>query len=213
MLSTSIHYRNDSLFCDDVPVADLAREAGTPVYIYSLKRAVENLRRIRAAFSALDAHIHYSAKANANLAVLRTLIGAGAGIDVVSAGEIHRSLEAGARPQDIVFAGVGKTQEEIRYAIDQGVGWFNIENVVECQIINDTAVDAGKTGIRVALRLNPDVTADTHPYIATGHGGAKFGLTAETVARILAHQSDYPNLEFSGIHIHIGSQLHDTLDR
>jgi diaminopimelate decarboxylase len=142
--------------------------------------------------------------------VLRALIEAGAGIDAVSAGEVHRALSAGAKPEHIVFAGVGKSSEEIRYAVEKGVGWFNAENVAELRAIDDCATQLGRSPMRVALRLNPDVTARTHPYIATGHGGAKFGLDAETIADLLAHQADYPHLRIEGIHVHIGSQLHDT---
>ena len=206
-LNSSIHYREQRLYVDGFSVSDIVEQVGTPVYIYSLKRALSNYARLKAAFSDLNAHIHYSAKANANLAVLRALVQAGAGVDTVSAGEIRRALAASAHPQDIVFAGVGKTLDEIRYAVEQGVGWFNIENVEECRYINEAA--EGQT-IRVALRLNPEVTANTHPYIATGHGAAKFGLTAETIQHLLAHQDDYPHLEFAGIHLHIGSQLGDT---
>jgi diaminopimelate decarboxylase len=208
MLNESIHYKNGALYCDSVPVSAIADEVGTPVYIYSLKRALDNLKRIQTAFAELQPHIHYSAKANANLGLLRALVQAGAGIDAVSGGEIFRALKAGAPPENIVFAGVGKTADELRYALENGVGWFNVENVDELRILNELAAFGHPA--RVALRLNPEVTASTHPYIATGHGGAKFGLTAETIRDILAHQRDYPNLNFAGIHIHIGSQLHDT---
>jgi diaminopimelate decarboxylase len=208
MLNDSIRYDGDNLYCDDIPVTEIVAQVGTPVYIYSLHRALANLRRIQQAFPG--SHIHYSAKANANLAVLKALVNAGAGVDTVSGGEIFRALKAGAKPLDIVFAGVGKTADELRYALEQGVGWFNAENVLECRLLNDIAGELRCPPARVALRFNPEVTANTHPYIATGHGGAKFGLTAEVIADLLSHQSDYPNLRFEGIHIHIGSQLHDT---
>jgi diaminopimelate decarboxylase len=210
MLNSSIHYQEGELYCDSIPVSQIAEHCGTPVYIYSLKRTLENYRRIQTAFADLNPHVHYSAKANANLTVLRTLVEADAGIDAVSAGEIHKALTAGAKPEQIVFAGVGKSPEEIRYAVEKGVGWFNVENVVELEYINTAAQQLSRSTVRIALRLNPEVTANTHPYIATGHGGAKFGLTAQTIRQILLHQSNYPNLCFEGIHIHIGSQLHDT---
>ncbi|NWG15899.1 MAG: diaminopimelate decarboxylase, partial [Chloroflexi bacterium] len=157
----------------------------------------------------MDAHIHYSAKANANLAILRTLVAAGAGVDAVSGGEIYRALLAGARPEDIVFAGVGKTPAELRYALEQQVGWFNVENLDELRLLNQLAAETGRPA-RVALRLNPDIAASTHPHIATGHSGAKFGLPTDMVRDTLARQAEYPHLRFDGIHIHIGSQLHDT---
>jgi diaminopimelate decarboxylase len=124
----------------------------------------------------------------------------------VSAGEIYRALTAGANPECIVFAGVGKSPEEIRYAVDKGVGWFNVENIAELDYIDNFARDLGRSSVRVALRLNPDVSANTHPYIATGHGGAKFGLPAETIAHVLSGQAEYSRLRFE-IHVHIGSQL------
>jgi diaminopimelate decarboxylase len=209
MLNESIRFQDGELYCDTVRVADIAAQVGTPAYIYSLRRALGNLRRIQTAFVPLNAHIHYSAKANGNLAVLRTLIDAGAGIDAVSAGEIFRALKAGARAEDIVFAGVGKTPEELRYAVEQGVGWFNVENVEELRLLDAIAAERN-VSVRVALRLNPNVTARTHRHIATGHGGAKFGLAADVVSQILLTQSRYRNARIEGIHIHIGSQLSDT---
>jgi diaminopimelate decarboxylase len=209
-LNASIHYLNETLAVDNVPVAEIAKAVATPVYIYSLRRALNNYERIQKAYAHLDHHIHYSAKANATLAILRTLIQAGAGIDCVSGGEIFKALKAGAKPEHIVYAGVGKSPEEIQYALEQGVGWFNVENVAELAFINQFAANLGRDDVKVALRLNPEVTANTHRYIATGHGGAKFGLTFETIAHLLAKQSDYPKLKFSGLHVHVGSQLGDT---
>ncbi len=207
MFNASITYHSGTLVCDGVALSEIAAQVGTPFYVYSLPRALENLNRVRAAFPG--AHIHYSAKANANLSVLRALIEAGAGIDAVSVGEIQRALAAGAAPDDIVFAGVGKSPDELRYAVEHGVGWFNVENVDECRWIAQFARDAGREDIRIAPRLNPQVTANTHPYIATGHGGAKFGLTADDVRALLEDRRAYPRLRFAGMHVHIGSQLHD----
>lgn len=209
MLNDSIRYHNDLLYCDHIPVEEIAAQVGTPVYVYSLRRALHNLERIKSAFAALKPHIHYSAKANANLAVLRALGQAGAGVDAVSGGEIYKALKVGIPADQIVFAGVGKTPEELRYAVEQGVGWFNVENLAELALINQFAGEAGRQA-QIALRLNPEVSANTHPYIATGHGGAKFGLTAESIAGVLRDQSAYPHLRFAGIHIHIGSQLGDA---
>jgi diaminopimelate decarboxylase len=210
MLNDSIQYQSGILCCDSVALKDILIQTGTPVYIYSLKRALSNLERIRQAFAAVHPHIHYSAKANANLAVLGALVQAGAGVDAVSAGEIHRAFLAGADPADIVFAGVGKTPNELGYALEHGVGWINVENVGELQIINDIVAGLGRAPARVALRLNPDVSANTHHHIATGHGTAKFGLSAEVVRGVLKQQADYPHIRFDGLHIHIGSQLHDS---
>ena len=209
MINDSIRYQDKQLTCDGVLARDVVANCGTPAYIYSLPRVLANHQRIRAAFSALDVHVHYSIKANGNLALLRSLADAGAGFDAVSGGEIFRALNAGARPIDIVFAGVGKTRDELRYAIEQGVGWFNVENVDECRIINDLVTEVGSEPVWTALRLNPDVAANTHPHIATGHAGAKFGLSSDAIQYLLAHRDSYPNLRFAGIHLHIGSQLHD----
>jgi diaminopimelate decarboxylase len=209
-LNSSIRIVNNRLFVDQVPVLNITHEVETPLYIYSLKRTLENYRAIRDAFAHLKPHIHYSAKANGTMAVLKTLIQAGAGVDAVSGGEIYKAVTAGANPSDIVFAGVGKTVADIRYALNVGVGWFNIENVAEAKIINEQAKALGRDSVRVAVRYNPDVTANTHPYIATGHGGAKFGLTAEAISNLLEKQGEYKHLKFEGIHVHIGSNLQDT---
>lgn len=206
MLNDSLRYRDNQLYCDALPVADIAARTGTPVYIYSLPRALANLRRIRAAFAWADAHIHYSVKANASLTLLRALIRAGAGIDAVSQGEMQRALLAGASAGDIVFAGVGKTRAELTWALRQNVGWINVENVGELELLNQLA---GSGTTRIALRLNPQVRASTHHHIATGHGSAKFGLTAAVIRDILASQESFPTLDIAGLHLHIGSQLGD----
>ncbi|MEM9950578.1 MAG: diaminopimelate decarboxylase [Chloroflexota bacterium] len=209
-LNESIHYQNKQLYIDNIAVSDVITHVGSPTYIYSLPRAIHNYNRIASAFEHLNPHIHYSAKANGSLRVLKTLVDSGAGIDCVSAGEIFKALKAGASARDIVFAGVGKTVNEIQFALEQGVGWFNVENILELDYINQIAMNLGLSSIKIALRLNPKVTANTHPYIATGHGGAKFGLTAQAIAHILNHQEDWANLNFAGLHLHVGSQLGDT---
>jgi diaminopimelate decarboxylase len=209
MLNRSIRYDSGRLWIDGVDLDDVAAQAGTPAYIYSLPRALANYERIVDAFADLDAHVHYSAKANANISVLRALVEAGAGVDAVSAGEAHRALRAGCAPNQIVFAGVGKREDELRWAVDNRIGWFNAENVRELDLLQAIGLETGRRQ-RVALRLNPDVTANTHPYIATGHGGAKFGLTRDVVADVLSRRGEYPQLDFAGIHIHIGSQLGDV---
>lgn len=210
MLNDAIRYVDGVLRCEDIPLADLAPECGTPAYIYSQSRLLANYQRIADAFANINTHIHYSIKANANITVMQTLIHAGAGIDCVSGGEVYLALQAGCNPKHIVFAGVGKTYDELRFTIKKGIGWINVENVAEVDYIDTITAELGKSPTRVALRLNPGVTANTHPYIATGHGGAKFGLTADAINAILSRQQDYPHINFAGIHVHIGSQLHDT---
>ncbi|MFO7322400.1 MAG: diaminopimelate decarboxylase [Chloroflexota bacterium] len=211
IFNDSLRYVGEALYCDSVPVADIAAGAGTPLYVYSLPRVLHNLERVRAAFAPLGGRVHYSIKANGNLALLRALGEAGVGMDAVSAGEIHRALAAGVPGERMIFAGVGKTPDELAYALDNGVSWFNVENVEECRILNHLAAGRGLTA-QVALRLNPGIVAQTHRHIATGHGGAKFGLSAETVRHLLESQADYPALRFAGLHLHIGSQLHDTAE-
>lgn len=209
-LNDSIRYQDGYLWIDRVRAEDLLTQYGSPLYVYSLKRALSNLQRLQAAFAPLGAvEVHYSAKANANLHILRALVQAGAGIDAVSAGEIYRALQAGALPEQIVYAGVGKRADEIAYALEQGIGWFNVENEGELQHIERLAGQMGKQA-RVALRFNPEVTANTHPYIATGHGGAKFGMTAETIQRLLAQRQTLKATQIAALHVHIGSQLRDT---
>ena len=210
VFNSSIRYVDASLHIDDLGIESIVKETGTPVYIYSLKRVLDNYRRLRSAFAHLGARVHFSVKSNGSLAILRALENAAAGFDCVSAGEIYLALKAGARGEDIVFAGVGKTRGEIAYAIAKGIGWFNAENGLELRYINDAAAAAGAGSVRVALRLNPQVTANTHPFMATGHGAAKFGLTADVIGDILAHQEEYPRLDIAGIHMHIGSQLGDS---
>lgn len=207
----SIRMTDAGLLIDGVRADEIAAVVGTPVYIYSLPRAIHNLHTLRSAFqgAGIDVHVHYSAKANGSLAVLRALIAQGAGIDAVSGGEIYRALHAGAPADHIVFAGVGKTTADLRYAIEQGVGWINIENEAEADRIEAIAA-AVNVRVRCALRFNPQVAANTHRHIATGHGAAKFGLTADAITRVLKRATALPHLDFEGIHIHIGSQLHDT---
>ena len=209
VFNSSIRYVNRRLHIDDCDLETIIAETGAPTYIYSLKRVRENYRRIRDLFASHNARIHFSVKANGNLAVLRALKEAGAGFDCVSGGEIYLALQAGAAGEDIVFAGVGKTRAEISYALESGVAWFNVENVAELDYINSAAQDQGVGKARVALRLNPQVSAKTHPYMATGHGAAKFGLTADVIRQLLERQSRYSNINFAGVHLHIGSQLGD----
>ncbi|PJF28434.1 MAG: diaminopimelate decarboxylase [Phototrophicales bacterium] len=209
MLNNAFHFVEGRMFADSVLVSEIAAETGTPVYIYSSRRILENYSRVSRAFQELDAAVHYSAKANANLALLRLLIHAGAGIDAVSGGEIYKALTVGCDPEHIVFAGVGKTVDEMRFALEKRIGWFNVENIEELKILDSLAASIGYQP-RVALRLNPDVSATTFPQVATGHGGAKFGLSEETVAALLAERQRFTNVKIAGLHIHIGSQLGDV---
>ena len=211
VFNNSIRIVDGALMIDDFPVLIIAREVETPLYVYSLKRIQENYRRLKASFEPVGARVHYSAKANSNSAILQTLIDEGAGIDAVSGGEIARALHAGADAQDIVFAGVGKTVAEIKYAVERGIGCFNVENELELEHISQAASSLGTHKVQVALRFNPEVAANTHRHISTGHGGAKFGLTEQAINGALSQADRYPNLNLCGIHVHIGSQLGDSV--
>jgi diaminopimelate decarboxylase len=209
LLNESFRYLGGVLCCDGVGLDAIAEAVDTPVYVYSAARILANVHRLRTAFNALAPSIHYSLKANANLALIRLLSRAGLGMDAVSAGEIFRAQRAGVDPTSIVFAGVGKTRPEIAYALDAGVGWFNVESRDELGVLNALAGERDMHPA-VALRLNPGVEAKTHRHIATGHFGAKFGMALDVVADVLRHRADYPHLHVAGLHVHIGSQLGDV---
>ena len=206
MLTESFGYRDGVLWCDGVALDVIAGEVGTPVYVYSAARLRANAQRIRAAFAPLNASIHYSIKANGNLALLRLLSAEGLGMDAVSAGEIYRAREAAVDPGRIVFAGVGKTPAELAYALEAGVGWFNVESVDELRLLDQLAGRHSRPVV-AALRVNPGVEARTHHHIATGHFGAKFGMSPDVVAGVLAWQAEFRNVQVRGLHVHIGSQL------
>lgn len=210
MLNEAFHYGEDGvLWCDGVSLVTIANATDTPVYVYSANRIKHNIERLKTAFGPLGASIHYSAKANASLTLLRLIHAAGIGVDAVSAGEIFRAVTAGVDAQQIVFAGVGKTREELIYALNAGVGWFNVESRAELELLNMLAREYERSAV-VALRLNPGIHAKTHRHIATGHFGAKFGMPPDEITAILAQRENYPHLKISGLHVHIGSQLGDV---
>jgi diaminopimelate decarboxylase len=206
-LTPPLSMQGGSLHLEAIPLAEIAAQVGTPAYVYSLKRLRENLERVQAAFP--EAELRFSAKSNHNPDVFRTVHAFGAGVDAVSAGEIHQARRVGVPSDRIVFAGVGKTLNELYYAVARGIGWFNVENPDELHSLNVIAGEL-ETTARVALRLNPGVSASTLPHIATGGPTAKFGLSAEHAHALLEQASDYAHLRIEGIHIHIGSQLADV---
>lgn len=203
------HYRGDDLYCEDVPVSRIAAQVGTPLYIYSHATLTRHFQVFDQAFAAVPHLVCFAMKANANLAVLRLFTDLGGGLDVVSGGELYRGLRAGVPPQRIVFAGVGKSREEITYALKSDILMFNVESGQELRLIGEVAAEMGVRA-RVALRVNPDVDPRTHPYISTGLKQSKFGIDiAQAVEEYEAARS-LPWLEVVGIHQHIGSQITDV---
>lgn len=200
------HYHNDALFCEDVPLERLAKEQGTPCYIYSHATLTRHFQAFDQAFAAVPHLIAFAMKANSNLAILRLMASLGSGADIVSGGELFRASQAGIPPSKIVFAGVGKSPEEIAYALDSDILLFNVESPAELQAINDVARGKGLRA-RVALRVNPDIDPRTHPYITTGLKKSKFGIGADRALEEFTTAAALPNVEVIGVHAHIGSQL------
>lgn len=203
------NFRNNELYCEKVRVADIAKKIDTPFYLYSYKTFVDHYRKLKSAFRPVDPLICFSMKSNSNLAVLRTLVKQGAGLDIVSGGELYRAQLVGADPRKIVYAGVGKKRREIEDAIRYGILFFNVESEDELDEIQRVACKLKKK-VNIAIRINPDVVPKTHAYITTGKGETKFGLDFETVHKIFNTSWKYPNLRIRGIHVHIGSQILDA---
>ncbi len=198
--------KDGELFAENVPAADIAREVGTPCFVYSLAELRARFRDYDAGFEGADHLVCYSVKANSNIAVLRALANEGSGFDVVSGGELKRVIAAGGDPSKVVFSGVGKQEWEIADALDAGILMFNVESPAELETINRVALERGARA-PVALRVNPDVDAKTHPYISTGLKTSKFGIPIERCLEDYARASEMKGLEVVGADCHIGSQL------
>lgn len=198
--------REGRLWCEEVPLDALADELGTPLYVYSASAMRARLRALEAAFAGLPCLVCYAVKANHNLAVIRTLAAAGAGADTVSGGEILRARAAGVPPDRIVFAGVAKTDPEIRLALAEGILQLNVESLPELERIAEIATAMGRTA-PVALRINPDVAAGTHEKISTGRKGDKFGIPIDEAIAAYDRAAALPGLAPIGLHLHIGSQI------
>jgi diaminopimelate decarboxylase len=199
-------YRDGKLHCEDVDLARVAEEFGTPSYVYSAGTILDHYTRLDAALAPLDHLICYAVKANSNRAILKLLADAGAGFDIVSGGELFRVLAAGGDPAKCTFAGVGKSREEIEYALQQHVYSFNVESEAELECINGIAGDKNLRA-PIALRVNPDVVPHTHKYISTGSGENKFGIPLDEVAAAYERAAKMRNLENIGVQMHIGSQI------
>ncbi len=203
-------YERGRLAASGVALADLADELGTPLYVYDLAAVAGRIAAVREAFAAHPMRLCYSVKANSNLRLLRWLAGRGLGFDVVSQGELARAEAAGVPPGDVVFAGVGKTPEEIGRAVRSGLWMINAESVEEVEALGGAAAAARGSRVRVSLRLNPDVDARTHRHITTGRGVDKFGIALEEYDAVLDVLEGAPALELVGLHMHIGSQITET---
>ena len=204
------HFKDGELYAEDIPVKALAERFGTPLYIYSQKTIERHVMAYKEAFKDIRHIICYAVKANSNLSVLRLMKRLGCGADVISGGELYRALKVGISPKKIVYAGVGKTEEEIREALKAGILMFNVESPEELKEINRIA-GAIKKKAPVALRVNPDIDAKTHPYISTGLRKHKFGIPIEEALENYLLASGMENIEIKGIHKHIGSQITEVL--
>jgi diaminopimelate decarboxylase len=198
--------RDGELFAEHVRLQDLAREHGTPLFVYSKSAMLAALAAYQRGFAGRKAQICYAMKANSSLGVLQVFAQAGCGFDIVSGGELERALAAGAKGKDIIFSGVGKTRAEMRRALDVGIGCFNVESEAELEVLSEVAMAAGQVA-PVSIRVNPDVDPKTHPYISTGLKGNKFGVAHERTVHAYQRAASLPGLKVVGIDCHIGSQI------
>ena len=208
MEMNSLTYREHALYCEGVPLAEIAARVGTPCYVYSAETILNNFRAYEDTFADVPHTVCYAVKANGNLSILRLLAGAGAGFDIVSGGELFRVLQAGGDPSKIVFSGVGKTAAEVDEALAAGIFTFNCESEPELALIDALAHRRGVQA-RVALRVNPDVETDTHHYISTGRLAHKFGVNIEEAEQVYERARRHENLLLEGVSCHIGSLLLD----
>ena len=206
IVSSVWDYRRGTLFCEETDVARAAHSHGTPAYLYSKSTIIKNFRAYDDALADVPHRICYSVKANSNIAILDLLAREGAGFDIVSGGELYRVLAAGADPSSVVFSGVGKTPAEIRFALEKGIHSFNCESDVEIGQISRAAVSLDRIA-SIAIRVNPDVDAITHPYISTGLREHKFGIDINVVEDLYRRAAMLPGILAEGVSCHIGSQL------
>jgi diaminopimelate decarboxylase len=203
-----LRFRNDDLYIERAKISDIAKKFGTASYIYSKNKIIENFNSYRRALGKKDGIICFACKTNSNASVLKILSGIGAGADTTSGGEIYRCLKAGFEPSKIVYAGVGKTSEEIEFALKSGILMFNVESLEELDAI-DAKAGRLKTKAKIAFRINPDVDPDTQSHIVTGKKGTKFGIAYENAVAAYLYAKKKKNIIISGIHSHIGSQILD----
>lgn len=200
------YYSNEELYCEKVKIKDIEKEVGSPFYLYSHSGLVKNFTDFNNAFSKVPHIICYACKTNTSLAVARVLAQNGAGADIVSGGELYKMLKAGFSPEKIVFAGVGKTDEEIKQALDSDILMFNVESMPELEVI-DKIAGKMKRKARIAFRINPVIDAKTHPYISTALAKSKFGISITKAIETYSVASELTNIEIIGIQVHLGSQI------
>ena len=206
----AFEYRDKTLFCEDVRIDDIISQVGTPAYIYSKNAILARYHEMETAFRDVDALICFSVKSNSNLSICKILAEEGSGFDVVSGGELFRAIKAGGDPSKIVFAGVGKMDREIKFALENDIFMFNVESVAELEHINKLAGDAGKIP-KVALRINPDIDPKTHAKTTTGKKENKFGIDLSEAEKIIKQYARYSNVDLCGLHVHLGSPIY-TVD-
>ncbi len=199
-------YKDNDLYCENVPVAKIAENIGTPFYLYSHATLTRHFEAFNGAFEGMDRLVCFSAKANTNLAILHLFASLGSGLDIVSGGELYRGLKAGFSPGKIVYSGVGKKIDEIDYAINSGILMFNVESMEELQLIDNRAKNLNAQA-PVALRVNPDADPKTHPYISTGLKKNKFGIESDVALEAYKAAMKMKNIKIIGIDCHIGSQI------
>ncbi len=201
-------YQSGELYAEKIPVAEIAKEVGTPFYCYSTATLERHFNVFSKAFDGANALVCFAVKANSNLAVIKTLARLGAGADVVSGGELRRALTAGIPAEKIVFSGVGKRPEEMELALNAGILQFNVESEPEVRVLSEVATRLGKVA-PIAFRVNPDVDAKTHAKISTGKAENKFGVPWQEASRIYRDAAELPGIKIQGVDVHIGSQLTD----
>jgi diaminopimelate decarboxylase len=202
------NYRNGELHCEDIPAARIAREVGTPAYVYSKATLLHHYHQVASAFKAVNATICYSIKSCGNINLCKVLAAEGCGFDVTSGGELFRALQAGGDPKKMIYAGVGKTDDEIREALKVGIAAFNIESEEEIENIDHVAAAAGRQAIG-ALRINPDIDPHTHAKTTTGKKGNKFGVDIDRAEAVFERYRALKNLHLGGVHLHIGSPVYE----
>lgn len=202
-------YKERRLYVEEIPVEIIAKEVGTPLYLYSHRTIIHHFKRLKEAFSEFDTLVCFSVKSNDHLTILKILSDAGSGFDIVSVGELFKVLKGGGNPEKTVFAGVGKREDEIRFAIENRIFLFNVESYDEAELINKIAKEMGIIQ-EIAFRVNPAVAVETHRYDITGSKGTKFGIPEEETLEIFEKTKNLKNLRLCGLHFHLGSQILDV---